>query len=1499
MVKRKSLVFALMMMLASLPSFGQRSQYGQRISGVSAKHVVKQKLLPVQRAAKVRAFEKSYPALCAVRNKMLGAPMQGAEVKRISRQTRKSTATAMPKVPVMRTADGRELYGNVVYSSFWDEMKRGLYSFRASDPVDTELLWMNDDFAANGGGALVDGVFHEVNWFSSDGYIFITYASYNAETGEQISSCGLDDISLIATELAVSSDGKVYGEFYNSTATGYELGVMDYSTLKRSTIGTLSNWYIAIGITKDNVLYGVASDGNLYKIDAKTAKETLVGSTGLSLINSSGGVYEQSGEIDQKTGTFYWAAIDGSEYSALYTVDLGSGAATKVGEFTGQEQVYALTIPAPEAEDGAPAAISDLSLSYSDPSFTGTVSFTAPSATFAGETLTGELSYTIEADGEAVATGTTTAGTAVSHDITVGGSGEHTFTVTTSNTVGRSPQAKASRYIGYDEPFPVEDLTVTTNSETGEVNLSWTAPTAGYNDGFIGELKYNVTRYPDAETVAEGITATSFSESLNPEELTAYTYGVVAVNGDMSSGEATSNKVVAGPAIVPPYDNDFAGETSLDLMTVIDANGDGCTWGYHPDQHCAYYVYNGENSGDDWLLTPSLKLEAGKEYAVTFTASNTIEQYTEQLEVKYGEGDDPTAFGGTLLCSTPLTEKKEFTSYITPEKDQNIRIGFHAISEPDRFNLLLFGVHVSEGHNTAAPDSVSNFRLIPDAEGAKSVKLSFTLPDKTIGGAKLQSLEKAEIIRDGNVVKTLTDGLVPGQAISCEDNVDTDATYAYKVLLYNGSGAGRVTLAKSAFVGTDIPAAVDAASISVRDNATSVDVSWNGVTLGQNGGYVDSKNMSYNLYDNITYDDFYGYEYGNRLDSVCGVTNSTITMNTDEGEQQLLTVFVQPQNVKGLGGYSSAQTIVTGSPYTLPYSETFDNGSVASGLWWMNVSGSSSWYLNGDVVSPAGGQPGVAVFDGCGDESYFATGKISPAGASNMKLYFNLRSEFAENASMTVQVQKSDGTVDNLKTYEFDSPDDMTPWLSECLSLSKYANERYIIVRFLGNGRGLLPIDNVQVRDVYSDDLAAAVSAPEKLKKGETGKVTVMVTNCGENNASAYSIRLFEGDKAIETKDVADVLAPMETDTLAFDYTPSIFLDGTSVELTAQVVYVLDKDRSNNTASATLQLIGSQKPAPASATVCNSSEGAVIEWTAPADGKQKIAESFEDYDTWTADNFGGWTCIDGDKGYAGALFNGYDYGNQGTPFAFEIFEPNAISSDILESNPEMTPHTGNKYAAAVFSVSDDSFLDADNWLISPSLSGEKQTVKFFALNQGDSENNYPETIELLYSTAGTDSADFKLVKTVTVESGAWEEVTFDVPQGAVRFAIHHITAEGGFMLGIDDVEYVAGNGVLTGYNIYRDNVLLKSVGASDLHYVDAGGNDGSVYAVTAVYTDGESAPTIATLVPDAIHAIEAGDNAKPFNVYTVDGKLVGEGMTSTRSLAPGIYVVNGQKITVR
>ncbi len=161
----------------------------------------------------------------------------------------------------------------------------------------------------------------------------LTLYTYDLSTWEG-SGKSYNDFSLVALEIAQAKDGTVYGEFYNSTASNqqYELGTVDYRTRKRTAFGTTTRKNVAMGITSDNRLYGIASDGILYKISTTDGVETQIGSTGIELTDDWGEPYFQTGEIDPKDNTFYWYAQDKDYNTTLYTVDLATGAVTKIAD---------------------------------------------------------------------------------------------------------------------------------------------------------------------------------------------------------------------------------------------------------------------------------------------------------------------------------------------------------------------------------------------------------------------------------------------------------------------------------------------------------------------------------------------------------------------------------------------------------------------------------------------------------------------------------------------------------------------------------------------------------------------------------------------------------------------------------------------------------------------------------------------------------------------------------------------------------------------------------------------------------------------------------------------------------------------------------------------------------------------------------------------------------------------------------------------------------------
>ena len=69
----------------------------------------------------------------------------------------------------------------------------------------------------------------------------------------------------------------------------------------------------------------------------------------------------------------------------------------------------------------------------------------------------------------------------------------------------------------------------------------------------------------------------------------------------------------ADDAVIPPFEEDWTDPEAFGRYTVVDANGDGRTWGVNNDG-LARYAYSTRNDADDWLLSPDLLLEPGRMY---------------------------------------------------------------------------------------------------------------------------------------------------------------------------------------------------------------------------------------------------------------------------------------------------------------------------------------------------------------------------------------------------------------------------------------------------------------------------------------------------------------------------------------------------------------------------------------------------------------------------------------------------------------------------------------------------------------------------------------------------------------------------------------------------------------------------------------------------------------------------------------------------------------------
>ena len=1422
------------------------------------------------------------------------------------------------KAPMQKAAtDGRELWGCLRSSESWTSNKFGFYQFNAKEnPSFTPKMIFDTSTGipsyiyANAGSRLYDGMldFVYINTDYPDYYFY----HYRINTEEEPWQIVVDrekvkDKALWALETATdNATGRVYGQFYNSSMTGLEFGEIDYNTMTRTTIGEAEHAYVALGVTKDGVMYGVADDANLYKINLTDGTETLVGATGLQL-KVGGATYEQSGEIDQATGIFYWAAYDSAGKGALYTVNLTTGKASKLSDFADNEEVTALTVPTPQANDDAPAAATGLSASFEGGSLSGTVSFTTPTTTFDGGSLVGPLEYTVT-DGTATLTkGTAAPGEKVNAAVSLKESGQKVFTVTTSNSAGQSPKAKtAPVYVGFDYPNSMPAPKLVIDSQTGKATLTWQAPDGGLNGGFVGKLAYEVRRYPDealVTTVSDG--TTTYSETLPKQSLTKYSYGVTPVNGDVRGEEALSNTAIYGTAFNPPYSETFDTESSLDFFTVDDANSDGITWVWYENQmrdlKCVDYKYGSwdQGDGDDWLFTPPVHLKSGVNYDVSFKLGTWDKNSKERIEVKFGNSNSPEAMYGILLRDTTFAtdeELQEFVRTINIDKDQDVYIGFHALTPGMNYHLFVDDIKIEQGLAAVLPDSVTNLTVVPAPKGEQAAIIRFNAPSKNVDGGNLSELTKVTIERDGKTVDELSPK--PGEAVEYKDTEAATGANTYTVIPWNSTGQGRSITKTSSYVGIDVPS--EPTNAVAKDNTTAVRIEWEAPSeVGKNGGYVAADGLTYSVY---------ALKRGEPsvLEGETHATSFDVAHNTGEGEQEVLQYSVTAKNSIGESGVVYTDGLVVGKPYTLPFVESVPKGEMTSGLWWARKQGTASFRaVTSESVDGDGGCLGVENVVEEGDIAYIGTGKLDLSDAQSPKLAFSHYAETGTDNVLTAEVQKPDGSADVLKTINYAADQSLTGgWNTVIADLSTYRSLPYVIVRFCvktGASFGAVYVDNVNIRDMKAEDVSVAIDAPEKTVKGRTSKIGVIVTNTGENPASDYVVTLKDGDAVVGQQQVSSETDPAQNNTVYFDYTPSVMSKTKETELTATVEYTPDQYTADNTFTVTLPTDDSTKPAPEEVKAEEDGQGGVtVQWNRPEKVASNVTDDFEGYTPFIIKNIGEWETVDGDKGLVSGISQSLYYENQNKPFAFITFNPEYLDPELAANYPDLDAHSGQQYMAALMSVdpSTKNFIDLDNWLISPTLSGDKQTVSFYVSNRNDGETKYAEKFDVLYSTGGTSIDEFKKIgSTHTVSSGTWELVSVELPAGATRFAIRQITdKDNSWLFRVDDVSYQAGAGVVTGYNVYRDGQLVGTVPNTQSTFTDTNVNDGShTYAITATYADGESMPQYAEPVIVTFIQVVKNVTGQTYTVYTTDGQLMVKDAKSLNNLRPGIYIINGKK----
>ncbi len=1426
------------------------------------------------------------------------------------------TCLAVAATAATLSAQSPNLCGSVIGSS---GLESGVYQIPTESDKSFKLLGSTEK--ATGGGVLCDGVYyvHELD-NSMSFYGNARGHAYDIDSWVKLNSAyisGSPSAIFMVSDYAVEpGSNKIFGCAPNASRDGFELNTYIFNPVSTNSectmIAALDNQLGAMAFDKNGQLYGIDQAGTLYKVDKTSGSLTAVGAT--SITAKADGAFinyiHSSAVIDPQTGKMYWSVLAENGNSALYEVNLENAQATKLRDFDAGTEVNGLCIMEPEANPQAPAAATDLSVDFASASLSGTIEFKAPGKTYAGDNMEEDLSFRVLANDVEIAKGRVYAKAVKTQPITVAEKGDYELKVICANAYGEGPAAKLKATIGYAAPAtPLVTAKATSTAYSSSVQLQWEPVTTTADGADLGnvQVSYRVVRYPDEVVIEESTTSTSVYDWNIPQGLNLYRYGVTAIALSTPSEEGLSPKVVTGLAQLP-YQESFTDENVTDFYTIIDANNDGKTWSFYSGDMTA--EASSEADADDWLITPPLNMRSGNYYKISIDVRARSSQTPGKFEVKFGSAPSSEAMTETVIEPKVVAiDNGKYDTYSGIVKATSSgagHIGVHALTEAGNWWLLATNLRVSAPYESSVPQAPSELKVVPAKSGALTAEVSCIAPDQTLDGSTIGTLEKIEIFRNGTSVKTF-DNPTPGDPVAFSDAVSEKGNYTYTAVATNWSGSG-LEIETKTFIGINQPAPPASAMAYETGNMGEVTVEWEPATTYIDGSPLDPDNVTYNIWTTINGVD-------TKIKDNLRGTSTTFQIMLPDEPQLFWSFGVTAQTEAGENLQAAmCDQIPVGMPYEAPFEESFANLQTEH-MW---VRGGSDQMTYWDFASantfeevkPQDADNGmIAMFGNYLDsKGHLYSAKISLDGLTKPTLTFYLFNlvDPAHADDNTVEVYiKGSAEKDFSKIETYTLSDFKTEgWHRVEMNLDTWKGQS-VQVMFIGTIKHFqyIHLDNIQIRDRFGTDLAiASISAPERLKAGNSADIRVDYANYGLNDADGVVIELYADGTKIDEKKFDKLLTDAKC-TTAFTVMHNV-TSPERIEYHAGIKTEGDMETGNN-ASAKVSIITTFPNYPTVSDLIatyteEASKTINLAWSAPdmnAIFNDDMTEDFEKGRTWTNENLDGWTFVDNDN-----------YGIYGFNF-FEVpdYAPQPLSQQswwIIDDSYEplsqhfsdprfYKAHSGHKYLVSM-AVTDNEYTPkrSDDWAISPRLNGQAQTISFWA---GSMLSDALESMEVLYSTEGTDIGDFKSVTVFNNIPWEWKQYYFDVPEGTNHFALRCITRDG-YILMVDDVNFTPANNAtsleIVGYNIYCNGKKINEAPVNALSYSDLNGSDrNAVYNVTAIYSGrGES-----MFSNDAIPGLSGIDTTlkSALSITTVQGEII---ITNAERVHISICSVDGRTI---
>lgn len=779
----------------------------------------------------------------------------------------------------------------------------------------------------------------------------------------------------------------------------------------------------------------------------------------------------------------------------------------------------------------------------------------------------------------------------------------------------------------------------------------------------------------------------------------------------------------------------------------------------------------------------------------------------------------------------------------------------------------------------------------PKADGTADLTIKFTTPttyivdyDEQEGLDELTSVSLCQYnysAYEYEVLQTVNNPAIGAEYSFTLENV-TEGYHSY-ILVASNSESGDISSNYDgrtyvyAYAGLDTPGEVQ--NLKVTNNYPNITLTWNAPTQGENGGYVNLAECTYSVVRYLSWD--------NQETIATGLTETTYTDHVEFSTLTQYHYIVFASNSKGDGAELESEPLVVGPAATLPFSESFSGGS-SENIWLSSTTNSNlypSTYISqwGDGAYTAFGyfangydqDYGALLFNSqkntWSDKVYAeATYKsceidLGTAASPALSFYHYVCPQSTNTMKTSVGIVQN-GELTVLK--EFTYTEGAKGWNLEILPLTQFVGKGNIQIVFYAGcdtySDGFAAFDCIKVDELLSKDLQLkSIYAPAKVDAGSDFNVAVTVLNGGSEIADGYSVTLYKDGEACATQ-AGESLAVGGSTTLTFPFTADNSYNE-ATKFTATVTFDGDQKPENNDSEETVVAVRHALVPAVDDLAANIDDLNVkLTWSEPdyqlPDG-ENTTDGFEDCNelATTLDN---WTLFEEDNHYPIYLINyGLNYADwQDESFAFIVLDENTLSvSDASKWHGKA--HSGSKY---LFSCS-ASWGSRDEWLVSPELSGNPQTIEFYAAsNQYPSPRYSDESLKdqikvlVSFTTPEKDSFTYTALTDASGENEGYEinsslangddyeKISVELPEGAKYFAIEVVTPyASNSILFFDDFSFeqkqTGVQPTLIGYDVYDGNNKLNADVVTATEYTDVvEANTTHNYSVVTLYNVGAS-----------------------------------------------------------